>query len=532
MASAKTWVTYSAGQQTQKIVGTGLYLYPILFKYYKHLSYLLFDFNVQGTKSLKNKFLPIEGTVTEDGKTLSWYDYSMFDKELTIDGNNDTATSITVAEVTGLATLGTAGIEAGDQLLIVRAAGSAKNNVKVTVTAVVDDTSITWAGAIDLDIGDKVVRAFYVQEIGVAISRGQSSYDYTEFKSYFQNFARSVTFAKIDLNKQYLIEKDAKEYIASIFALNMNILLQEFNKAIWIGANVTGSKPEMLWMDTAIEQLVLSDPSLKIDFSTTAGVRAAGRIVLTVGTTADTWTATLDWTAASAITFDTSLAVTAIAMAADITANVPRFNAVASGTTVFITAINSGTTDNGAITVAVTGTAAATDTELTWGLDGTVATDDEKVEKFMDAIEKASASGAIQSGETLTMPCNRKFLSALGRVKKEDIVYNEKVKEIDFTIFKFTNMFGQVEFYHEPMLDTMSQKSLAYIIPRSLISCKFRKNQNLTDEKGGMEAAKGEITVRKQINNLYDSAIFDMYFEAAVVMGWLTSGAYLKLENL
>jgi hypothetical protein len=82
------------------------------------------------------------------------------------------------------------------------------------------------------------------------------------------------------------------------------------------------------------------------------------------------------------------------------------------------------------------------------------------------------------------MPCNRKFLSALGRIKKEDIIYNEKVKEIDFTIFKFTNMFGQVEFYHEPMLDTMSQKSLAYIIPRSLIACKFRKNQNLVDEKG------------------------------------------------
>jgi hypothetical protein len=34
-----------------------------------------------------------------------------------------------------------------------------------------------------------------------------------------------------------------------------------------------------------------------------------------------------------------------------------------------------------------------------------------------------------------------------------------------------------------------------------------------------MEAAKGEITVRKQINNIYDKAIFDMYFEAAVVLG-------------
>jgi hypothetical protein len=208
----------------------------------------------------------------------------------------------------------------------------------------------------------------------------------------------------------------------------MNILLQEFNKALWLGGNISGAKPEMLGIDTAIEEVAVTDPSVKIDF------------------------------------------------AGD--------------------------------------------------------TDDQKVAKFMDAIESASASGAIQSGETLTMPCNRKMLSALGRIKKEDIVYNEKVKEIDFTIFKFTNMFGQVEFYHEPMLDTVSQKSLGYIIPRSLIACKFRKNQNLMDEKGGMEAARGEITVRKQINNIYDKAIFDMYFEAAVVLGGLTSGAYLKLENI
>jgi hypothetical protein len=385
----------------------------------------LFDYNVQGAKSLKTKFLPIEGTITENGTDLVWYDYSMFDVSLSITGNNDTATAITAAESTGIKT---AGFEVGDQLLVVRADGSAKTNVKVTITAVVADTSITWVGAIDLDVGDKVVRAFYVQEIGVAISRGSSSYDYIEFNSYFQNFARQVSFAKVDLNKQYLIEKDAKEYIASIFALNMNILLQEFNKALWLGGNISGAKPEMLGIDTAIEEVAVTDPSVKIDF------------------------------------------------AGD--------------------------------------------------------TDDQKVAKFMDAIESASASGAIQSGETLTMPCNRKMLSALGRIKKEDIVYNEKVKEIDFTIFKFTNMFGQVEFYHEPMLDTVSQKSLGYIIPRSLIACKFRKNQNLMDEKGGMEAARGEITVRKQINNIYDKAIFDMYFEAAVVLGGLTSGAYLKLENI
>jgi hypothetical protein len=70
------------------------------------------------------------------------------------------------------------------------------------------------------------------------------------------------------LNRTYLIEKDAKEYIASIFALNINIILQEFNKAIWIAGNVgAGSKPEMLGIDTAIEQVAVTDASVKVDFS-------------------------------------------------------------------------------------------------------------------------------------------------------------------------------------------------------------------------------------------------------------------------
>lgn len=417
---AKTWAVFTAGEQTQKVVGTGLYLFPILHKYYKHLNYLLFDFNNKGNKSIKTKFLPIEGTVTEDGQKLTWYDYSMFDVEIAITAGAVGATAIPAAS--------TAGFEAGDQILIVRKAGSALTNEKRTLTGVTVDTSLDFSVAVDLEDGDKVVRAFYVQQVETEISRGQSDYDYVEFQSYFQNFAREVSFKKTDLNKQYLIEKDAKEYVASIFAHNMNILLQEFNKALWLGGNVGGNKPEMLGIDTAVEEVAATDASVKIDF------------------TGDT--------------------------------------------------------------------------------------DDQKVAKFMDAIEKASASGAIQSGETLTMPCNRKFLSALGRLKKEDIVYNEKIKEIDFTIFKFTNMFGQVEFYHEPMLDKLSQTSLAYICPRSLMACKFRKNQNVTDEKGNFEAARGEITVRKKITNVHDTAQFDMYFEAALVLGWLTSGAYLKLENI
>ena len=425
--NALTGNSFSVWQQLQKIVWSWLYLFPILHKYYKAFTYMFIDFNNMSNKSLTNKFLPMEGTITEDGKSLQWYDYNMFDVELTITGNNDTATAITTSEVTGLST---AGFEVGDQIMIVRAPGSAKANARKEITAIVADTSITWSGAIDLDVGDKVIRVYYVQTEEVEITRGASKYKYVEFKSYFQNFGRTVTFTKTDLNKTYLIEKDAKTYVASIFWFNMSILLQEFGKAIWLWQNDnSASKPEMLGIDTAITQQAVSDASLVTDF--------------------------------------------------------------------------------------------------TW-----LATDDLKIEKFMDAIEAAGASGAIQAGETLSVPCNRKFLSALGRLKKDDIIYNDKITEIDFTIYKFKNMFAQVEFFHEPILDKLSQDSLAYIVPRSLMSLRFRKFQNLNDEKGTMEPAKTEITVRRKINNIYDKAQFDMFFEAATVLGWLTSGAYRKLVKL
>ena len=121
--------------------------------------------------------------------------------------------------------------------MIVRAPGSAKANERKEITAIVADTSITWSGAIDLDVGDKVIRVYYVQTEEFEITRGASKYKYVEFKSYFQNFGRTVTFTKTDLNKTYLIEKDAKTYVASIFGFNMSILLQEFGKAIWLGQN-------------------------------------------------------------------------------------------------------------------------------------------------------------------------------------------------------------------------------------------------------------------------------------------------------
>ncbi len=414
----------TAGEVLDQVEGTGLYMFPILHKYYKHLNYLLFDYNKPGQKSLKSKFLPIEGTMTTDGKSITWYDYSMFDIETPI------LVEEAVASVTIPATK-TAGYEVGDTILITRwTAGktAAQVNEKRVITAIVADTSITVGVAVTQYIGDKIVRAFYVQQVQTEITRGASTWDYTEYKSFFQNFARTLAFEKSQLNRSYFFEKSAKEYVASLFSHNMNILLQEFNKALYLGGNTPGTKPEMLGIDTAIEKIAETDATVKID------------------------------------------------------------------------------------------------------LDGQ--TDDQKVTAFMDAIEKASASGATGSWEVITVLCNRKWMSALGRLKKDDLVYNDKIAEIDYEVIKFKNMFGNVEMVWDPMLDTLSQTSLAYMIPKSLITLKFRQNQIVTDERGSIEGASGEIKIAKKIDNIPDVSEFYMYFEAALVLGGLSSGAYLKIENL
>lgn len=421
-----TWTTYKVGDQVVKAEWKWLYVFHIMHKYYKNLLYMFFDFNNMSNKSLTNKLLPIEATIAwEDWVSLTWYDHNNFDVEKIATVAATSSTTIDIPTITWDATSTTAWFEAGDTILIVRANGtSVRRNISSKT-----NTTLTLDTAVAIQVWDKIIRLYYVLARESEITRWFSKWEYIEYKSYFQNFGREVKFTKTDLNKSYLFEKDAKSYVVKIIEMNMQILLQEFCKAIWTGQNDnSNSKPEMLGIDTAIMELSVKNPSVIEDFSA-------------------------------------------------------------------------------------------------------YTTDDEKIEKFMDQLELAWASWAILPWETLTMACNRKMLSALGRLKKDDVVYNEKITEIDFTIFKFKNMFSQVEFFHDPILDQLSQRSLWYILPKSLMSLRFRQNQ-IVDENKNIKTDAPEIKFVKKITNIHDVALFDMYFEAATVLGWLSSWAYRKLINL
>jgi hypothetical protein len=87
----------------------------------------------------------------------------MFDVETPILANAASSTTIAIDK--------TAGYEIGDTIMVVRKVGSTLVNEKRTITALVEDTSVTVNSAVVLEAGDKIVRAFYVQESNKEITR-------------------------------------------------------------------------------------------------------------------------------------------------------------------------------------------------------------------------------------------------------------------------------------------------------------------------------------------------------------------------
>jgi hypothetical protein len=63
------------------------------------------------------------------------------------------------------------------------------------------------------------------------------------------------------------------------------------------------------------------------------------------------------------------------------------------------------------------------------------------------------------------------------------------------------------------------------------MALKFREFQNL-DENQNFVKAKWEVNVVRRIENIHDKARFDCFFEAATVLGGLSTSVYKKLINL
>lgn len=264
--SVATGQTYTLGWVVNEIMDKNLRLFPILFKQFSHIQYAFFDVKQlagQGWLSLKPKEIPgIESSITVDGFSIKWLDYSLFDFNTTVKGNQSlTASSYSVSiDVTS-----SAGFSVNDTVYWVAATGSDEFDGIVTAvtdadTIVVKLTSVngvaaTATNALTLVAGSVIERWFWTRNDNDEILRPSASYNYKEYQSYIQHFSRRIEFTKAELNKEYKYEMDAKNEAQKRFEYNLWILFQEVNKALYKGENKApgagaNDKMQMLGFET------------------------------------------------------------------------------------------------------------------------------------------------------------------------------------------------------------------------------------------------------------------------------------------
>lgn len=284
MSSVSTSNTYTLGTILNEVVDKNLRMFPILFKMFKHLQYVFFDIKQltwEGWMTMKMKELPwIEPTITVDGYSVKWLDYSLFDFNTEVKGDQ----SITLSSFSASFDVDdTSGFAVNDTVYFIANDAGTSDTVDWIVTAVTDSDTIvvnvnavnwvaaTTSNAITLKDNAKVERGFWKRNDNEEITRPSSTYKYNEYHSYVQHFGRRIEFTKAELNKEYKYEWEAKNEAAKRFQYNLWIIFQEVNKAIYKGKNVApGSgaqdKMEMLGLEEICRQCgTISDLSSATD---------------------------------------------------------------------------------------------------------------------------------------------------------------------------------------------------------------------------------------------------------------------------
>lgn len=427
MATATGWV-YTLGSVLQEIDGKNIRLFPILFKQFSHLAYAFFDVKQlagQGGLTIKPREIPgIESTLTVDGYSVKWLDYSLFDFSTT----TVSAGSITVTAGAITIDVGTTEwLAANDTVYIVEKEDGTGQYVDGIVTSVVDantvtikvtkvDGSTTIPGSVTLVAGQVLERGFWTRNDNDEILRGSATHNYVEFQSFVQHFSRRIEFTKAELNKEYKYEGDAKNEAQKRFEYNLGILFQEVNKALYKGKNRgpgagANDKMEMLGLETICDEL---------------------------------------------------------------------------GTRVNLNASSN------------------------------------PIKDLFAEIEKAFRSGSVVGNEPMMLLVNDKFLTELQRSNADKVRFDKMVDALRFTVPTLSTIYGEVDIIRDPMLNRLYSKSVAFIVPRSLVKLFVRENQEF-EPKGGITRADQSVRIYSVIHNLREKALYDMEFELGLVAGGMSS---------
>lgn len=276
---AATGAVYTLGGVLNEIVDKNIRLFPILFKQFAHIQYAFFDvkqLSGQGGLTIKPKEIPgIESTLTVDGQSVKWVDYSLFDFNSSI---TSTAT-VTLSSGDGTFVVGdTSGFAVNDTVYATKNGASDEfdgivksitnsTTLVITLTSFNGTAPVNASETVDVTAGQILERGYWRRNDNDEILRPSATFNYKEYQSYIQHFSRRLEFTKAEMNKVYKYEGEAKVEAQKKFEYNLGILFQEVNKAIYKGKNTASGagatqKLEMLGLET-----ICTERATRVDLS-------------------------------------------------------------------------------------------------------------------------------------------------------------------------------------------------------------------------------------------------------------------------
>jgi len=250
-------------------LGKGVYIVTPFFRDYNFFSYLgfgtenfyLYEKALKNSEAMKYEtkfdasaftklqFKPLgelEGTVSDDGKAVRWYEQGFFNAKSGITTAVVAGTAVVVSDITRFAV---------DQLVSTQPiAGSTGTETTTTVTAVNTATStVTLAAAVTASIGDFLVTVQQLQTVWAAVTGTYAGLTDSKLFSVFGKLGATIQFQLAEINTSRFFMSpmtymDNKIKLASVKIYN------EMANVFFKGTNVLGVKPISEWLDHVVAQ--------------------------------------------------------------------------------------------------------------------------------------------------------------------------------------------------------------------------------------------------------------------------------------
>lgn len=191
------------------------------------------------------KIEKIEGTITEDGKKVQWYEGNAFSTKAKITADS-TANTVVVDKTSTYAV--------NDRVRTMPEAGSTGTSTNAVITAINSGTkTITLDGNVNVKAGDYLLFVNSKLTIGNKVERTIDDPDAKLVTTYFGKYGASVKLEQVDLNKNRLLD-EAKNWIAKKFAQPRMQVLENIVTTWFFGSNVGGNEPEAQGIETVIAE--------------------------------------------------------------------------------------------------------------------------------------------------------------------------------------------------------------------------------------------------------------------------------------